>query len=452
MELDYGFKLQQKQKLMMTPELHQALQILQFSSIELAQYVNQILLENPLLEINDEEKKEEEIAWEDYFREIHKEPYNMDSPEVKEGFPLENIAVRNLNLQDYLLIQLGCLSLNALEQKIGHYLIGNINSAGYFTISVEQSAQDLQVPQEQVEKILQLIQNFEPAGVGARNLRECLLLQLKQKNMQEKELEQLIENHLEDLGTGKTMKVAEAMHLPVLRVQELADLIKTLNPKPGASFDHEEKIGYIIPDIFVERVQGEYVILLNNYSVPRLMINQAYHHFFREDGAVDKKTRSFVENKLKQALWVIHSMEQRQKTLYRIAEVLLQKQREFFDKGIKYLRPLTLQQVAEEMEVHESTVSRATMHKYMQTAHGLFELKFFFPFGLKMNTGKSLSTESIKQLLQEIIENEDVTAPYSDQKLAELLQAQGVCIARRTVTKYRQELGILSTAQRRRFA
>ncbi|MGI6587247.1 MAG: RNA polymerase factor sigma-54 [Peptococcia bacterium] len=451
MKLDYGLKLEQSQKLMITPELRQALQILQFSSLELAQYVNQILSENPLLEIKEEEKKENEITWEDYFHEMQKQPDYTGSQEVKEEFPLENIVVRDLNLQDYLLSQLGYLSLTPLEQKIGRYLIGNVNSAGYLTISVEQSAHDLQVRKEQVEKILRFIQNFEPAGVGARNLRECLLLQLKQKNIQEQDLRRVIENHLEDLGAGKFMKVAETMNLSVLRIQELADFIKTLNPKPGASFSNGEQICYIIPDIFVERVEGEYIILLNDYLVPRLMINQTYRSVFREDNEVDKKTRGFVENKLNQALWVMRSMEQRRKTLYQIAEVLLKKQREFFDKGIKYLRPLTLKQVAVEMDVHESTVSRATTNKYMQTAHGIFELKFFFSPGLKMSTGKSMSTESIKRMLQEIIKNEDSAKPYSDQKLAELLQEKGVCIARRTITKYRHELGILSKAQRRRF-
>lgn len=459
MNLDYGLKLKQSQKLLMTPELRQALKILQLSSLELEQYVNQILLENPLMEIKEgennlfsaEEKKEREVNWEEYFRECQKQTHYMSSREAKEEIPLENIVVHDLSLQEYLLSQLGCLRLNSLEQKIGRYLVGNINSAGYLTVTIDQSARDLQVGKKQVERILQLIQNFEPAGVGARDLRECLLLQLKQKNIKEPDLWALIENHLADLGAGKFTKVAGAMNLSVLRIQELADFIKTLNPKPGASFNNGEEIRYIVPDIFVERVGGEYMILVNDYLSPRLRINQTYRAVFRQEGKVDEKTKNFVENKLNQALWVMRSMEQRRRTLYRVAEVLLQKQREFFDKGVKYLQPLTLKQVAEEMEVHESTVSRATTNKYIQTPHGIFELKFFFTPGFKMKTGKSTSAESIKQLLQEIIEGEDPTQPYSDQKLVDILRERGISIARRTITKYRHELGILSKGQRQRY-
>ena len=458
MKLDFRLKLEQTQKLIMTPELRQALRILQLPSLDLTQYVNQILLENPLIEIKQEEnsvsleeKKDREVDWEEYFREAQNYGSYTGPREVKEEFPLENMVVRDLNLQDHLLSQLGFLDLDSLEQRVGRYLIGNINSAGYLTVTVEQSAHDLQVQEKQVEGVLQLIQNFEPAGIGARDLRECLLLQLKQKGILERELFELVEKHLEDLGAGKLNKVAVAMNLSILRIQELADFIKTLNPKPGASFGNGEEIRYIVPDIFVEFVAGDYVILVNDRLLPRLTINRAYSSVFRQEGIVDKKTKNYVENKLNQALWVIRSIEQRQMTLYRVAEVLLKRQRAFFEKGIKYLQPLTLKQVAEEMEVHESTVSRATTNKYIQTPYGIFELKFFFTTGFKMGMGKSASAESIKQLLQEIIKEEDSTQPYSDQKLAELLQERGIDIARRTISKYRQELGILNKGQRRRY-
>lgn len=461
MNINYKLNLQQTQKLMMTPELRQALKILQLSSLELGQYVNQILLENPLIEIKEEEnsfrneeKKDKEINWEKYIRDNReKRNYEVYSGmrEVKEPMPLENLVVRDPNLQEYLFSQLGCLRLNKLEQRVGQYLVGNINSAGYLTVSVEQAVYDLQVSSKVIEKVLQHVQNFEPAGVGARDLRECLLIQLQQKNIYEEDLYELIDKHLENLGKGKYNKVAVAMNLSVIRVQELADIIKKLNPKPGSSFGTGESIRYIAPDIFVERVSGEYIIMLNERLLPRLTINQTYSSLYQRDEMVDEKTKNFVENKLNQALWVIRSIEQRQMTLYRIAEVLLKKQQQFFDKGIKHLRPLTLKQVAEELDIHESTVSRATTNKYMQTPHGIFELKFFFSTGYKTSAGHSASAESIKKMLQEIIEAEDPTKPFSDQALAEIMQKKGLDIARRTITKYRHELGILNRGQRRRY-
>ncbi|MGI6145074.1 MAG: RNA polymerase factor sigma-54 [Peptococcia bacterium] len=461
MNIHYGLNLQQSQKLMMTPELRQAIKILQLSAIELGQYVNQILLENPLMEVKEEadpftteQRKEKDINWENYLRD-YRENRNYEGYtgmwEVKEEFPWENLIVHDVNLQEHLLSQLGCLPLTDLQQRVGQYLIGNINSTGYLTVTVEQAAYDLKVPKKLVEEVLQLVQSFEPAGVGARHLRECLLLQLKQQNLLNEEVKKLIEEYLDDLGAGKYQKVAAALNLSVIRIQELADLIKKLNPKPGASFASGERIRYIAPDIFIERVGGEYLILLNDRLLPRLTISKAYSSIYLREGAVDEKTKKFVENKLNQAMWVIQSINHRQRTLYRLAKILLKKQRQFFDKGIKYLQPLTLKQVAEELGVHESTVSRATTNKYMQTPHGLFELKFFFSSGYKMDTGRSTSVESIKKFLQEVIATEDPTRPYSDQALADLMEKKGLKIARRTITKYRNELGILNRGQRRRY-
>ena len=461
MNINYGLKLQQSQKLMMTPELRQAIKILQLSAIELGQYVNQILLENPLMEVKEEatpfsneQRKEKDINWEEYLRD-YRENRNYRGftgmREVKEEFSLENLVVQDINLQEHLLSQLGCLSLTFLQQRVGQYLIGNINPAGYLMVTAEQAASDLKVPQKLVKEVLQFIQNFDPSGVGARNLRECLLLQLKQQNILNEDLMKLIGKHLADLGDGKYHKVADALNLSVIRIQELADIIKQLNPKPGASFASGERIRYIAPDIFIEQVGGEYIIMLNDRLLPSLAISQAYNSIYLREGVVDENTKKFVENKLNQAMWVIQSIEHRQKTLYRLAKILLKKQRQFFDKGIKYLQPLTLKQVAGELEVHESTVSRATTNKYIQTPHGLFELKFFFSSGYKLDTGISASAESIKKLIQEIITTEEPTRPYSDQALAELLQEKGLNIARRTITKYRHELGILNRGQRRRY-
>jgi RNA polymerase sigma-54 factor len=339
-----------------------------------------------------------------------------------------------------------------VEKQLGRYLIGNINSAGYLTVTVEQSAHDLNVNIKQVEKVLNIIQNFDPAGIGARNLSECLILQLKQRMIFDEELQEIIENHLEDIGAGKLNKVASMMKQPVIRIQKLADIIKTLNPKPGASFNSGEEISYIVPDVTIELIDGEYIILVNDSQMPLLTINKTYSTILKKtSNSTDDDTVKFIENKLNQALWLIKSIEQRRTTIYNVTEALIKKQRDFFEKGAKYLKPLTLRQVAEEIGVHESTVSRATSNKYIQTPHGLFEFKYFFTPGLSTNTGTSTSTENIKQLIQEIIKGEDVTKPYSDQKIADMVMNRGISIARRSVSKYREELGILSTGQRRRY-
>ncbi len=453
--LGYNLKLEQKQKLIMTSELQQAIKILQFSSLELKDYVEQMMVENPLIEVGEEEKKSEiaetEVDWEEYLRESESYGSSFLPREVKEDVCLENMISEEQNLQEYLFFQLGCLRLNPLEQRIGRYLIGNIDSAGYLTTSVEQTAHALGAGRRTVEDVLRLVQSFEPAGIGARNLQECLLLQLRQKNNTDQDLRRLVENYLQDIGLGKLQKVAAAMHLSVVRVQELADLLKGLNPKPGASYSSGEETRYIVPDVLIERVEGEFVILVNDSFLPRLTINRTYSAILNKVSQADESTKNFVVNKMNQALWLMRSIEQRRMTIYRVTEALLRKQIDFFNKGIMFLKPLTMKQVAKEIGVHESTVSRATSNKYVQTPHGIFEFKFFFTNGLSTSTGNSTSSEIIKQLLLELIKNEDITRPYSDQKLVALLQEQGIQIARRTMAKYREELGVLSSAQRRRY-
>lgn len=462
--IGYDFRLEQKQKLIMTPELQQAIKLLQFSAVELADYVNQVLLENPLLEISDESKRtetettnvgKEEIDWQEYIRESGHNDLTLQylPREEQEDFTLENIIPKETSLPEYLLFQLGCMQLNAQEQEIGRYLIGNIDSAGYLSVPTAEVARDLRVAEELVKMVLRLVQSFDPPGVGARSLQECLLIQLEQKNIVNQALLRLVEKHLPDLGKGKITKVAAALNLPIARVQELADLLKQLNPKPGELFGSGEKTRYIIPDVVIERVADEFVILVNDSLVPRLSINKTYSNILNSSAShqVDQETKNFVEKKMNQALWLIRSIEQRRMTIYRVTEALLKKQMSFFRKGIMHLQPLTMREVAEEIDIHESTVSRAVAQKYVQTPHGIFEFKFFFSKGFNTVMGPAASAESIKRLLAELLQKEDPAKPYSDQKLVELLQEQGIKIARRTVTKYREELGVLSSAQRRRY-
>ncbi|QNB46864.1 RNA polymerase factor sigma-54 [Thermanaerosceptrum fracticalcis] len=459
MSLGFGLNLEQTQKLIMTPELRQAIKILQLSSLELTDYVNQIILENPLIEAREEdynfpepkEKKSSEVDWEDYIEEMRNLPERPMAVEAKQEFTFENMVTRGVSLQEYLLSQLGLIRLKSSEEAMARYLIGNIDTTGYLAVTLEQAARDLRKKVSEIEKILHLVQSLDPPGVGARDLRECLLLQLKQKGLLNEELTRLVQNHLEDIGAGKLQRIAQALDITVGRAQELADMIKSLNPKPGASFGGEEEIRYIVPDVLVQRVEDEYIILVNDTNIPRLTINQTYTSILHKNSKVDEDTRNFVEGKLNQALWLIRSIEQRRMTIYLVSRAIVTMQREFFDRGVKYLRPLTLKQIAEEVGVHESTVSRATANKYMQTPQGIFEFKFFFSSGLNTNKGECASSESIKSIISDIIKEEDITRPYSDQKIADILQERGVKIARRTVTKYREELSIPSAGQRKRY-
>ncbi len=460
--IDIGFdlRLEQKQKLIMTPELRQAIEILQLPAFELSQYINQVLTENPLIEVQEVpvipelQEKKQEINWEDYLQSANEYRGPSEPKETKEDnlqLTIENTVTKGRSLEDYLYLQLGVLKLSNDQRRIAEYLIGNINSAGYLTVSVEQAATDLAVSEKKIEEVLKIIQGFDPAGVAARNLEECLIIQLKQRDIQDPLVYKIVENHLEQIAAGSLNRVAQELDLPIIKVQEYADLIKSLNPKPGASYGGDAEIRYIIPDVIVELVDGEFVIQVNENTSPRLAINKTYASILQKNSTADEKTKKFVEDKLNQAIWLIRSIEQRRSTIYQVTEAVLEFQRPFFLQGVRYLNPLNLKQVADKLDIHESTVSRATSNKYIQTPHGTFEYRFFFSSGVNNTEGKRTSSETIKLMIQEIVNNEDSTKPLSDQKIADHLRQEGINIARRTITKYREELGILNAGQRKRY-
>ena len=330
------------------------------------------------------------------------------------------------------------------------YLIGNLDYRGYLMISLQDVASQMGIEYQQAEAALAVLQGMEPAGVGARTLAECLLVQVKYLDLKNPLLEPLISEYLEDLASGRLNNIAAQLGVTVQQVQQAADQLRVLDPKPARNFSGADGIRYIVPDVTVERVEGEYIILVNDTSAPRIRVNEAYKGALKDTG-VDSDTRKYVETKLNAAVWLIRGIEQRRLTLYRVANVLVDLQRGFLDGGVKYLKPLNLKDVAQQLELHESTISRATANKYMQTPQGVFEMKYFFSTGIKHSQGTEVSTTSIKQLLQEIVAGEDPQKPLSDQKIADELKKKGIKISRRTVTKYRDELGILSTNQRRRY-
>jgi RNA polymerase sigma-54 factor len=480
-KIGYEMSLKQVQKLVITPELRQAITILQLPWMELEQYISEEMLENPLLEFKEkdeergpdsadiqeqdelspneaEEKTNHDIDWQLYFEDASDIGYvapreSRDEPEVS----FESFISYVGTFHDYLMFQLHISSLGEDRMKIGALIIGGIDDDGYLRMEISEVAAMAGVSCAEAEKVLSVIQQFDPVGVGARTLEECLLIQLETLKATDSpstrlELaERLIKEHLDDVAQGGLVKIAEALEVGVLEVQDACDLIRTLDPKPGRQFGGERGPAYIEPDASIERVGGEYVVTVHDVSAPRLSINPLYRKMLsqvdcQQDGAVD-----YVKSKLNSALWLIRSIEQRRQTLQKVIECIVRFQRDFLDRGVKHLRPLTLEDVAREIGVHESTVSRATQGKYVATPRGTFELKFFFTSRIPTVYGKGASSESVKKMIREIIEGEDPEKPFSDRVISEMLREQGIMISRRTVAKYREEERIAASTLRKRF-
>ena len=451
MRLGYGLTIEQTQKLTMTPELIQAIRILQFNTQELDSFVQEEILENPVLEF-DKKRVESLAALSEQVGEDYEDPgfkqwqYSKD----KEEYSFEQFTSKEETLEDYLLLQLTFSSLKGNDLKVGRFLVEAINDNGYLTVSCDQVAKAFGISEDEVSRVLDVIQTFEPLGVGARDLKECLIIQLAAKGLLDEVVEYVIMNHLEDLGENKLNKVAKTTGIPVSQIQMVGDLIRTLEPKPGRSFSSGENVKYIIPDIVVEKVNDQYVVANNEGSIPHLRVS-SYYSSLSDQYKNDEELAKYLNDRLSSAFWLIKSIEQRKRTIYNVANAVVQHQKEFFDKGSKYLKTLTLKQVAESVGMHESTVSRSVNGKYMQTPRGVFEIKYFFSSGITGQDGEGVSSNSIKTMIKEIIDNEDHTKPYSDQDIVGMLSEKGIEISRRTVAKYREGMNILSSSKRRRY-
>ncbi len=480
LEMKQTLSMKLTQRLMMTPMLQQSIKLLQLSKLELTQLVRQELQENPLLEevqiensesFSDEEQyewdnntiKSEDIKlsdaeqiydnssdfdWERFLDDnVNSEYYS--TPEDKELPPIDNILTRPQSLQNYLMWQLRLSLTDEEEFQIGEFIIGNIDENGYLRTDIEEISKELNVDNGLTDKVLTLIQGFDPAGVGARNPQECLLLQLKEVDPYKRMLlERLIQNHLAHLESKEYLVIAKSLGITVNDVIDLANIILKLDPKPGRKFNPESSY-YIVPDVYVYKVDDEYVITLNDEGLPQLRVSNAYRRILRNTRRVPDQTKKYVEEKLRSAVWLIKSIQQRQRTLYNVATSIVKFQREFLDKGLAYLRPLTLMDVANDVSMHESTISRVTTNKYMYTPRGIFELKFFFNPGFKRAQGDYISSVRVKELIKEMIKNEDSRKPLSDKQILQMLSQRGINIARRTIAKYRDELNILPSQKRK---
>jgi RNA polymerase sigma-54 factor len=448
--------LEQTQKLIMTPELKQAITVLTLPALELTNYIQQQLEENPVLELPEGLVEPDLPPSED--GNIDLKELFADSSDLGLGAGVfreekffEPVVIQYSSLQDYLKFQLHIIKLTPKESRIGEFIIDSINSEGYLTVSVEEIAEVIGESKSQINEILAIIKTFDPAGVGASNLSECLKLQLDPSDPRYDLLYRIVDRHLDDIACNRLALVAKELKLTIKETQELVKTIKKLDPKPGLQYAQEKSAEYILPDVVIERVGNDYVVLVNDTTVPRLNINSYYRNLVLNDLHIDDNVRKFVEGKLNSAIWLIKSIEQRRFTLYKVASTVVEYQREFLDKGIAYLVPLTLKDVAEKVGVHESTVSRAISNKYVQTPRGTFSWKFFFASGVGTAEGDAASANWVKKMIQDIINGENPKQPYSDQKLTNILHEKGIKISRRTVAKYREELGIFSSSQRKRY-
>jgi RNA polymerase sigma-54 factor len=460
------------QKLILTPSLQQAIKLLPMSTLELADLLNQEMVENPLLEevpteeLQPAEQQQPEKAaeqptgekpdtWDDadyeyFFGDYLDDGYRSRTPqEVKELPPIENTLSSAASLADHLEWQLSLQTEDELLKDIGGAIVGNLDDDGYLVASVEEIAAMGDWLVADVERALQHVQTFDPIGVAARDLQECLWLQLRHLGLEGTPTEKIITEHLRLLQNHQVPEIARKLGMTLEELKEHIEIIRNLDPKPGSRYNPSQS-QYVIPDVYVVKVEDQYVAALNEEGLPQLRISPVYRRLLDKSGVeANDETRAYVKDKFRSALWLIKSVDQRQKTIHKVATSIINFQREFLDHGIEHLRPLVLRDVANDIGMHESTVSRVVNNKYMHTPQGVFELKFFFHSGISSSYGDSVSSVTIKQRIRKIIENEDPRKPLSDSKIVSILQKEGLMLARRTIAKYREELKIPTSNQRK---
>lgn len=476
MRLGFDLSIEQIQKLVMTPELIQAIQILQFNSQELENFIDEQLLVNPLLDTNspntaeaennekqtsnqeqsttdnhDEKPANDEVDWKEYFKEYDDISYKQKEYRDKSNeTSYEQFVSTDITLTEHLMFQLQFSNDDKLIKKIGRYIIESLNSNGYMTFTVEEIAEHFNVEISDAEEALSIVQLFEPYGIAARNIQECLLIQLRQAKIQDENLEIMIQNHLNDIAENRLNNISKSLNIPVEQIQKYADIIKKFEPKPGRQFSSQEDVKYVIPDVTIEKINGNYIVVVNDATAPRLFINSHYRQMLMSSEK-ESNLSKYLTNKLNSALWLVKSIEQRRQTIYNVVKTIVDYQYNFFEYGKKHLVPMTLKQVAEEVGIHESTVSRAINGKYLQCPSGIYEIKYFFSSGVSYAHGQGVASESIKMMIRELLDEENPKKPYSDQRITELLNKKSIDISRRTVAKYREEMKIPSSAKRRRY-
>jgi RNA polymerase sigma-54 factor len=463
MKLDLQMKLKQT----LAPQLIQSLRLLQMPILKLEQVIRQELSTNPLLEEVETTEETEETAtlsdgeeelqpdpqldkidWDDYLGDENELPFREEKEEEEKRW--EKIPVLERTLYDHLTEQLHLSKLDKEEIEIGEYIIGNIDPSGYLVCSTEEIASALDVLPEKVSKVLSIIQTFDPSGVGARDLRESLLIQFKTKGFEDTLAYRIVRDHLHELEKKSLSQLSRLLGTSFEEVQKAMDFIKTLNPKPAMG-RFAPSATPVLPDLIVEKIGDEFVVFHNDRNIPRLRISPAYREILKKDSADSQETKTYIKGKLEQARWLLNSINQRRSTMIKVMEKIVEEQKDFFEHGSSFLKPLTMETIAEKVGMNVATISRVSNSKYVQTPQGVFEIRYFFNSGVPKENGEELSKRNVKKIIEELIKNENPATPLSDQELFSLLKNEGINIARRTVSKYREELKILPARFRKRI-
>jgi len=496
MALELKQQLRLSQQLVMTPQLQQAIKLLQLNRLELVGLVQQELEENPVLEEAAEESEDEvgepsesaqandefdaeadadakgaaeesaadaaqaettveeptdaekfdDLDWQNY---LDSNPQTAQTVAPDDDRPsIDATLSRGTTLSEHLQEQLQLSSFPADEEIAAQFIIGNIDERGYLQATISEISRQSGIGEESIESALMRLQEFDPTGVGARDLRECMQIQVRVQGITDPIVLRIIESCFDTLIRRDFRGVARKLGIPIEDVSAAAVIIGRLEPRPGRPFGNDEPV-YIIPDIYVYKIADDFHIVLNDDGLPRLKISGLYRDVLSKGEGVSRDTKNYVQEKVRSALWLIKSIHQRQRTIYRVMESIIKHQREFFEGGVNFLKPLNLRDIADDIEMHESTISRVTTSKYVHTPQGIFELKYFFNSSINRVVGEAVASEAVKERIRKLITAEDPRRPLSDQRLAEILKSANIDIARRTVTKYREQLNILSSTKRR---
>ncbi|MFP4193562.1 MAG: RNA polymerase factor sigma-54 [Desulfobacterales bacterium] len=475
-ELQQNLKLQQQ--LVMTPQLQMAIKLLQLSRMELVEMVNQELESNPVLEESDttdaeqespeepdektetrdsgevtvEESFEDHLDWQQYMEEYSSAGRIHFETEEKEAPNYEAFTASRTTLFDHLRWQLLMTRPTEEEETIGSFIIGNLNKFGYLDVTTGEIASMADAPESKVKEVLGVMQTFDPPGICAKNLGECLMIQVKQLGIENPVVEAIIRDHLKDLENRRYQAIAKSLRIDMETVSAAIKLIRRLDPVPGERLGDKDEQIYITPDVFVYKEGDDYIVILNDDDIPQLHINNYYKHAVKDGQSLHKDTRAYIRDRVRSAEWLIKSIQQRRKTIYNVMQSIVKFQREFFDHGISHLKPMVLRDVAEDINMHESTISRVTTNKYVYTPHGIFELKFFFNSSINRADGQTVASASVQEEMRSIIAGENPKKPLSDKKIADMLEkSSGIRIARRTVAKYREMIGILPSSKRKQL-
>jgi len=463
--MKYGLSLRPTQTLSLAPQLIQSLKMLQMPALKLEQTIRMELANNPLLEEIEElepeqtaedegefdvakEEEDNSIDWDEYLGD-DEEGYKVRESREKLEDRFEGTAAKAPNLYEHLGEQLALLKLSDEEHLIGEYIIGNIGPDGYLSISVPEMADELNLESAKIENVLNLIQRFDPIGVGSRSLRESLMIQLREKGQEGSLAYRIVDEHIHELDRKSILQIAKFMNVPVERAQVAMEEIKTLNPTPAhGRFD--AGAAPVVPDLIIERFGDDLVVYHNDKYVPQLRINAGYRELVKRGNKSTQDTKKYIKQKLEQARWLLNAINQRRSTMIRVMESIIERQRDFFDKGPAFLKPLIMEDIAQMVEMNVATISRVSNGKYVQTPLGIYEIKHFFNSGISGADGVDIAKHTVKQRIEEIINSEPPDKPYSDQEIYKRLNEEGIKLARRTVTKYREELRLKPARLRKR--